>query len=62
MSRLPRTYDAPVKLTPKQANIYVWGFQPEARFRDAVCGRRFGKTSSVRRRCAARPAWQQSGE
>jgi hypothetical protein len=44
MSRLPRTYDAPVKLTPKQANIYVWGFQPEARFRDAVCGRRFGKT------------------
>jgi len=44
MSRLPRTFDPPVKLTPKQANIYVWGFQPEARFRDAVCGRRFGKT------------------
>ena len=44
MSRLPRTYDPPVKLTPKQANIYVWGFQPQARFRDAVCGRRFGKT------------------
>lgn len=44
MSRLPRTSDAPVQLTPKQANIYVWGFQPEARFRDAVCGRRFGKT------------------
>lgn len=44
MSRLPRTYDPPVKLTPKQANIYCWGFQPEARFRDAVCGRRFGKT------------------
>jgi len=34
----------PVVLTPKQANIYVWGWQPEARFRDAVCGRRFGKT------------------
>ncbi|AJA15473.1 terminase [Pseudomonas putida S12] len=44
VSRLPRTFDPPVKLTPKQANIYVWGFQPEARFRDAVCGRRFGKT------------------
>lgn len=44
MSLLPRTSDQPVKLTPKQANIYVWGFQPEARFRDAVCGRRFGKT------------------
>jgi len=39
-----RTYDPPVKLTPKQANIYCWGFQPEARIRDAVCGRRFGKT------------------
>lgn len=34
----------PVELTPKQAVIYCWGFQPEARFRDAVCGRRFGKT------------------
>ena len=31
-------------LTPKQSNIYAWGWQPEARFRDAVCGRRFGKT------------------
>lgn len=34
----------PVKLTVKQANIYVWGWQKDARFRDAVCGRRFGKT------------------
>ncbi|MBZ3792877.1 hypothetical protein K9N72_24855 [Klebsiella pneumoniae] len=33
-----------VSLTPKQANIYVWGWQRSARFRDAVCGRRFGKT------------------
>ncbi len=33
-----------VNLTPKQANIYAWGWQPKARFRDAVCGRRFGKT------------------
>jgi len=36
--------DPPVVLTPKQANIYVWGWQKKARFRDAVCGRRFGKT------------------
>ena len=33
-----------VQLTTKQANIYLWGWQPQARFRDAVCGRRFGKT------------------
>jgi hypothetical protein len=33
-----------IRLTPKQSNIYTWGFQPEARFRTAVCGRRFGKT------------------
>lgn len=44
MPPLPRTFEPPVKLTPKQANIYVWGFQAVARFRDAVCGRRFGKT------------------
>jgi hypothetical protein len=36
--------ERPVALTPKQANIYVWGWQLTARFRDAVCGRRFGKT------------------
>ncbi|MCE6993070.1 hypothetical protein [Dyadobacter sp. CY323] len=34
----------PVELTKKQANIYMWGWQKAARFRDAVCGRRFGKT------------------
>jgi hypothetical protein len=33
-----------IELTPKQANIYAWGWQQVARFRDAVCGRRFGKT------------------
>ena len=44
MSLPTRTSDGLVALTPKQANIYVWGFQPDARFRDAVCGRRFGKT------------------
>lgn len=33
-----------VELTTKQSNIYLWGWQPVARFRDAVCGRRFGKT------------------
>lgn len=37
-----------VKLTPKQSNIFVWGWQPEARFRFAVCGRRFGKTFLIR--------------
>lgn len=33
-----------VQLTPKQANIFAWGWQPEAKERFAVCGRRFGKT------------------
>lgn len=33
-----------VTLSPKQANIFVHGFQPYARHRIAVCGRRFGKT------------------
>lgn len=44
MSHPTRTSDGLVALTLKQANIYVWGWQPQARFRDAVCGRRFGKT------------------
>lgn len=52
--------DRPVQLTPKQANIYVWGWQPNARFRDAVCGRRFGKTflGKAEMRRAARLAMQ----
>lgn len=33
-----------INLTPKQANIHQWQFNPAARMRDAVCGRRFGKT------------------
>ena len=33
-----------ITLTSKQSNLYVWGWQPEARHRVAVCGRRFGKT------------------
>jgi hypothetical protein len=33
-----------VELTAKQSNIFVWGWQPNARHRVAVCGRRFGKT------------------
>ena len=36
-----------IALTAKQGNIYVWGWQNEARFRFAVCGRRFGKTFLV---------------
>ena len=49
-----------VRLTPKQANIYVWGWQQSARFRDAVCGRRFGKTflGKAEMRRAARLAQQ----
>ena len=39
-----RHASARIHLTPKQANIYAWGWQPDARFRYAVCGRRFGKT------------------
>lgn len=35
---------ADIKLSAKQFNIYQWGFQPSARHRVAVCGRRFGKT------------------
>jgi hypothetical protein len=31
-------------LTPKQANIFAWGWQPCSRFRYAACGRRFGKS------------------
>lgn len=55
-----RSFDGPVALTPKQANIYVWGWQREARFRDAVCGRRFGKTflGKAEMRRAARLAVQ----
>jgi hypothetical protein len=50
----------PVDLTPKQANIYVWGWQKTARFRDAVCGRRFGKTflGKAEMRRAARKAME----
>ncbi len=49
-----------IQLTPKQANIYVWGWQPNARFRDAVCGRRFGKTflGAKEMRRAAKLAYQ----
>ena len=39
-----RSVKAGLRLTPKQSNIFQWGWQPEARFRTAVCGRRFGKT------------------
>lgn len=39
-----RSSSQAVILTPKQANIFSWGWQRAARFRDAVCGRRFGKT------------------
>lgn len=58
--------DGAVQLTPKQANIYVWGWQEEARFRDAVCGRRFGKTflakAEVRRAARLAQKWNVSVE
>lgn len=44
MSQNNQSSEQPVELTPKQANIFVWGWQKNSRFRDAVCGRRFGKT------------------
>lgn len=44
MSSLLARQQARVNLTPKQANIYLWGWQEEAKERYAVCGRRFGKT------------------
>ncbi|MFZ6655925.1 hypothetical protein [Undibacterium sp. TJN19] len=58
--------DPPVALTPKQANIYVWGWQKKARFRDAVCGRRFGKTylgkAEIRRAVRYAALWNVSVE
>lgn len=58
--------DGPIELTPKQANIYCWGFQRSARFRDAVCGRRFGKTflgkAEMRRAARLAAKWQVSVE
>lgn len=55
-----------IQLTPKQANIYAWGWQQEARFRDAVCGRRFGKTflgaKEMRRACKLAVKWNVSPE
>lgn len=44
MSQFFNPPEGSVQLTPKQANIYLWGWQKEARLRDAVYGRRFGKT------------------
>lgn len=50
-----------IALTAKQRNIYDWGWQPRARFRDAVCGRRFGKTflgaAEMRRAAALATRW-----
>jgi hypothetical protein len=66
MSQSARFSDGPVALTPKQANIYVWGWQKKARFRDAVCGRRFGKTylgkAEIRRAARLAAEWNVSIE
>jgi len=51
-----------VSLSSKQKNIYQWGWQPEARYRYAVCGRRFGKTflqrEEIRRACRLAMLWR----
>ena len=47
-ARKPRSSSPRIQLTPKQQNIYQWGWQPAARFRYAPCGRRFGKTFLLR--------------
>ncbi len=66
LSRRIQSFEGPVALTPKQANIYVWGWQPTARFRDAVCGRRFGKTflgkAEMRRAARLADRWKVSIE
>jgi len=66
MSLISQSFDAPVQLTPKQANIFVWGWQKAARFRDAVCGRRFGKTflgkAEMRRAARLAMKWNVSVE
>ncbi|HBE9077635.1 terminase large subunit domain-containing protein [Serratia fonticola] len=66
LRRTIQSSDGPVQLTPKQANIYVWGWQPKARFRDAVCGRRFGKTflgkAEMRRAARLADRWNVSVE
>lgn len=49
--------DERITLTPKQANVFCWGWQPTSRFRFAVCGRRWGKSFLLReemRRAARR--------
>lgn len=66
MSQFFNPPDGAVQLTPKQANIYLWGWQPDARFRDAVCGRRFGKTflakAEMRRAARLAAKWNVSVE
>ncbi|EOT1929945.1 terminase large subunit domain-containing protein [Serratia marcescens] len=66
LSPISRSSDGAVALTPKQANIYAWGWQRTARFRDAVCGRRFGKTflgkAEMRRAARLADRWNVSVE
>lgn len=63
MNRRQKTRSAEViSLTAKQANVYSWGWQPVARFRDPVCGRRFGKTylgaAEMRRAASLAARWR----
>ena len=50
-----------IQLSPKQANICAWGWQKDARFRYAVCGRRFGKTTRFSGATAMAPDRQRGG-
>jgi hypothetical protein len=43
-TRRPSMRSPRIQLSAKHASIYTWGWQKDARFRYAVCGRRFGKT------------------
>ena len=63
MSLVPQSrFTDSITLTPKQSNVFQWGFQPEARFRTAVCGRRFGKTflaaREIKRAAMLAAKWQ----
>ena len=66
MNQSSNPNDGSVNLTAKQSNIYLWGWQPKARFRDAVCGRRFGKTflakAEMRRAARLAAKWNVSVE
>jgi hypothetical protein len=69
MSGAQRTHrpSTRIQLSPKQANIYTWRWQKDARFRYAVCGEaimvnRATSVSSRRSRQKLRLLPEQNGE